>query len=141
MELICKLTSLYVYYAGINDSQMFSIYFESFLFIHIYIFTKSFNSTSIQEKQSEFQKRGKFLNQTHTPTTKKIRNTLSHYAKSNTQLYVYTHTPTHTQPCTKCKHPKLQPHAARRLTNRNVNSTKHTRRITLMCNISNTHPL
>lgn len=109
---------------------MFRVYFESFLFIHIYIFTKKLNSTSIQEKQSK----GNFWNKLTHPQ-KKIKKLHHAFTLCKNLTRIVIHTTMH-----KMQTPYIANiRGPRRLTNRSGNSTKHT--TTLMCNISNTRPL
>ena len=89
------LTQQCIHHAGQTDTEMFVVYFESFLFIHIYIFTKTLiQQASNRNKQSELQK-GEFLKQTHIHN----RNNAPHFhimQNLNTHLYPHTHTHTHT---------------------------------------------
>ena len=75
------LTQQCIHHAGQTDTEMFVVYFESFLFIHIYIFTKTLiQQATNRNKQSELQKRG--ISETNSHPQQKQCTTLSHYAKS-----------------------------------------------------------
>lgn len=108
---------------------MFEVYFESFLFIHIYIFTK----VSFNKHPRETIKRKLWA----THTTQLMQHT--HIMQKNwTHTVIPTHTTMHKMQ-TSWNANTLS--SRRHLANRSVNSTKHTRHLTLIWNISNTHSL
>lgn len=80
---------------------MFEVYFQSFLFIHIYIFTKSLIQQA-SKRNNQLQKE-EFMNQFHTPIHNK--NNAPRFHMILTHNFIPMHATMH-------KHPKLQTHAA-----------------------------